>query len=223
MHAPFVLSLRRSWLRGSRKRHREVFSRIYRENEWGSAESVSGIGSTRERADQFRPALLGLLSALGVRTLLDAPCGDFNWAEYVAGAVETYIGVDVVDELVDTNRRRHGSANRLFLLGDITRDPLPKSDLILCRDALVHFSFADIWASLDNFRRSGAEYLLTTTFCEKPANINMRSGGWRVLNLEAAPFHFPPPMQMIDEHCTHSGGGFRDKRLALWPMHLVPR
>jgi hypothetical protein len=49
---------------------------------------------------------------------------------------------------------------------DLTRDPLPKVDLVLCRDCLVHLSFDDIYESLDNLRRSGSMLLLTTTLAE---------------------------------------------------------
>jgi len=206
------------WLRASRSRHRRVFSRIFHKNEWGSAESVSGPGSTRERGADFVPDLVALLRNRGVRTLLDAPCGDFNWAPVIAESVESYIGVDIVDELMERNVRQWGNGNRTFLTRDLTRDPLPKADLILSRDCLVHFSFADIRAALENFRRSGAGYLLTTTFMDRSRNRDIRTGSWRVLNLQAPPFNFPPPLEMIDERCTHSGGIYRDKRLALWRL-----
>jgi hypothetical protein len=209
------------WLRASRRRHHEVFSRIFRENAWGDAESVSGPGSTRERGATLIPDLVDLVTTLRVKTLLDAPCGDFNWASDLAAVVDTYIGVDVVDELIARNEAAYGSANRTFLTRDLTRDPLPKADLILSRDCLVHFSFADIRAALRNFRRSGADYLLTTTFVERATNENIQTGGWRPLNLQAPPFEFPVPMAVIDEHCTHTGGIYRDKRLALWRMDQI--
>jgi len=202
------------WLRSSRGRHRRVFSRIFSENTWGSDESVSGPGSTRERGASLLPDLIELMQRLRVRTLLDAPCGDFNWAQELADAVDCYIGVDIVEELIARNAREHPDLT--FLTADLTRDPLPKADLILCRDCLVHFSFADIRAALDNFQRSGAEYLLTTTFIDRAENRNIRTGSWRVLNLQAPPFHFPPPLALIDEHCLHTGGIYRDKRLGLW-------
>jgi hypothetical protein len=164
------------------------------------------------------PDLVDLVTKYDIRTLLDAPCGDFNWASAVAAAVETYIGVDIVDELIARNQREHGGRRRIFLTADLTRDPLPKADLLLSRDCLVHFSYADIFAALQNFRRSGAEYLLTTTFANRPANRNIRTGSWRPLNLQAPPFDFPEPLASIDERCTHSGGIYTDKRLALWRL-----
>jgi len=202
--------------------HRAVFGGIFRRNEWGDAESVSGPGSTRARGADFTPELVALLRRLEARTLLDAPCGDFNWIAEAADAVERYVGVDVVPELVRRNLRDHPAAGRSFVLADISRDPLPAADVVLCRDCLVHFSTRDVWATLANFRRSGSRYLLTTTFVARGANADIRTGSWQPLNLQAAPFHFPPPLELVDERCTHTGGIFRDKRLGLWELASLP-
>jgi glycosyltransferase involved in cell wall biosynthesis/SAM-dependent methyltransferase len=202
--------------------HREVFGDIYRRNLWGSTESVSGPGSTRARGADFTPDLVALLRKLESRTLLDAPCGDFNWIAEAAGSVERYVGIDVVPELIEHNLRHHLTDRRSFARADITRDDLPAADVILCRDCLVHFSIQDVWSTLANFRRSGARYLLTTTFIERDTNGSIRTGSWQPLNLQAAPFDFPAPLELIDERCVHSGGIYRDKRLALWELASLP-
>ncbi|HEX8244427.1 MAG TPA: class I SAM-dependent methyltransferase [Longimicrobium sp.] len=210
------------WLAGVRGGHRAIFTRIYRRNAWGSAESVSGPGSTRDRGADFSPEVAELLARLGTRVLLDAPCGDCNWIGPVADAVPAYVGVDVVPELVARCREHLAGDGRTFLCADLTRDPLPPADVVLCRDCLVHFSFADARAALLNFRRSGARWLLTTTFVDVRKNLDIRTGGWRVLNLQAPPFSFPEPEALIDERCTHSGGRYRDKCLGLWRMDALP-
>jgi glycosyltransferase involved in cell wall biosynthesis len=202
--------------------HGEVFGGIYRRNAWGETESVSGRGSTRARGADFIADLIALLRRLETRMLLDAPCGDFNWIAEAADCVERYVGIDVVPELIEHNRRRYLTGRRSFTLADISRDHLPAADVIFCRDCLVHFSNEDVWATLANFRRSGSRYLLTTTFVERDANGSIRTGAWQPLNLQAAPFYFPSPLELIDERCTHSGGIYRDKRLALWEVASLP-
>ena len=63
-----------------RLRGREsVFTRIYATNEWGSAESVSGFGSTLRETRVVRQVLPALVARYGVQTLLDIPCGDCHW------------------------------------------------------------------------------------------------------------------------------------------------
>jgi hypothetical protein len=195
---------------------RRVFVDIYRTNAWGGQESVSGPGSGIERTREIRTDLERLVRRLGVRTLLDAPCGDFHWMKEADLGLERYVGVDVVPGLVESNRRLHGSASREFRLLDMTRDALPRADLVLCRDGLVHFSLADARRALRRIRESGSTYLLATTFASRAENPDIRTGGWRPLNLEAAPFGFPPPRESIDERCPADGGAYADKRLGLW-------
>ena len=150
---------------------------------------------------------------------LDVPCGDFNWMRHVLAQREIdYTGVDIVEDLIITNNRSHASDTCRFLCADMTRADLPKADLIICRDGLVHLSFADARAAIRNVKRSGATYLLVTTFVGRRRNNDVPTGGWRVLNMQAAPFHFPDPLALIDERCTHSSGIYRDKRLGLWEL-----
>ena len=198
--------------------HAAIFGRIYRENAWGDGESVSGPGSRRDRAAAFVGDLVAALRHLEVRTLLDAACGDFNWAAPLADAVDQYIGADVVPDLVAANQARHASPRRAFVRLDITRDALPAADAVLCRDCLVHFSLADVWAALGNIRDSGARYLIATTFSDRTCNDDAHTGWWRTLNMEAPPFAFPAPLLSVDERCTGWDGRYRDKRLGIWPV-----
>jgi hypothetical protein len=201
----------------------EIFTEIYETNAWKNAESRSGAGSTRARAATFRDDLAMLLKHLRIQALLDAPCGDFNWMVDVVPDVARYIGADIVVEMIEANKRHHGSPSRQFVVADIVSDALPRADLILCRDALVHLTLADIWRTLRNFRRTGATYLLATTFTDHVSNSDIATGEWRVLNMQALPFAFPPPLASIDERCHHTGGVYADKRLALWRLaDLLP-
>jgi hypothetical protein len=163
-----------------------------------------------------------LLDTLNVESILDAPCGDFNWMRNVlAGRALSYTGVDIVEPLITANVRAYATGSCRFVCADLTRADLPRVDLVICRDGLVHLSFADARAAIANLRRSGSRYLLATTFVDRSANADVPTGGWRVLNLEAAPFLFPAPLALIDEHCIHSDGIYRDKRLGLWDLQAL--
>jgi len=195
---------------------RRIFGAIHATQGWGAGESASGPGSTRERASSFLADVISLVQSLGVRTLLDVPCGDFNWATPLADSVDSYIGVDVVPALVTSNRERCASSRRRFLCRDMCRQRLPAADLVLCRDALVHLCERDIFAALNNLRRTRAEYLLVTTFVGERGNADVETGAWRPLNMQSRPFGFPPPLALVDERCHHTDGAYADKRLALW-------
>ncbi|MEM9203117.1 MAG: class I SAM-dependent methyltransferase [Actinomycetota bacterium] len=163
-----------------------------------------------------------LLRELGVTTMLDLPCGDFFWMKSVDLGEIDYVGADIVPDAVERNQQLFAGANRRFKTLDVTTDSLPKVDLVLCRDCLVHFSDRDIVRAVSNLRRSGSRYLLTTTYIDRALNRNIATGDWRPLNLEREPFSFPPPLRLIDEKCTEEGGRFSDKSLALWKLDSLP-
>lgn len=204
---------------------RERFARMYETNLWDGAESRSGVGSSLHATRRVRTELPGLLRALGVRRLLDVPCGDFHWMAHVdlaAAGVERYVGGDVVPALVRATRERHGGPGRGFVEVDLTRGPLPAADAVLCRDCLVHLSFANVWRALAAVRASGARHLITTTFPDRLANADVADGDWRPLNLARAPFHFPPPVALLVEECDEEGGAYADKSLGAWRVADLP-
>lgn len=198
---------------------RQVFDFIYQRNSWNSADSASGQGSTLANTVAIRRQLPELFNEYSVTTLLDIPCGDFVWMKEIVGCVEHYIGADIVESLIRANAERyHGPefSHVRFVNLSLRDDPLPVSDLIFCRDCLVHFSFHDIDRALQNVRRSGARYFLTTTFPGYMENADIITGHWRPINLQAAPFNLPEPLRLISEEYTGSRGNYNDKSLGLW-------
>lgn len=156
-----------------------------------------------------------LLRGLGVSTVLDIPCGDFHWMSLIDLHDIKYIGADIVEELVFQNKK-YESDNIAFVHANLLIDNLPEVDLTLCRDCLVHFSFADIHRALKNICDSASKYLLTTTFPDAPQNTDITTGAWRPLNLQIEPFSLPAPLRFIVEGSTESNGKFKDKSLGLW-------
>jgi len=176
-----------------------VFTEIYHNNIWNDPESISGRGSTLARTAVVRAALPSLLRDLDTRVLLDAACGDFNWMQHVRLDVIKYIGVDIVPELIADNLERYGSECRTFVQLDISRHRLPRADVILCRECMIHLSYASIKRMIANFRKSGAKYLICTTHTAVSENLDCPDGGWRSINLQIEPFNFPSPIQLIVE------------------------
>jgi len=209
----------RKYLNRRSSRREKIFEAVYRDNFFGGDESLSGPGSSLASTRRLREALPRLLASLGCTSLLDIPCGDFHWMSEVALGAE-YCGADIVTSLVEKNRRLYGKRARFERL-DIIDDPLPKMDAILCRDALVHLSFDEIHRALANIARSGATYLLTTSFPEWDRNDDVTSPNWRRLNLELPPFDFPAPLESIqdrnDEQLDHTG-----KILGVWRIADLP-
>lgn len=200
----------------------ERFARIYQTNLWFDAESRSGAGSSLEATSTLRSALPPLLRRLNVRRLLDVPCGDFNWMQHVNLPGIEYMGGDIVEPMIEANRKRYESSTRRFMKVDVLSGPLPDADAILCRDCLVHFSFSNIISAFRTMKASGAEYLLATTFPSRASNKNIVDGDWQPLNLEESPFLLPAPVSVIVEGCTEEGGAYADKALAVWRISDLP-
>jgi hypothetical protein len=164
----------------------------------------------------LREVLPRILAEFNIKTMLDAPCGDFNWMREVRLNLEQYIGVDIVEELITENNRRYITQGREFFVHNIIEDSLPQVDLIFSRDVLIHLRDREIFRTLENFKRSGSKYLLTTTF---PGRINEDlefNGMFRPVDLQSAPFNLPEPIRLLSENCTECEGAFADKGLGLW-------
>jgi len=200
------------------------FARMYETNLWAGEESRSGDGSSLAATAGVRAGLPGLLRQLGVRRLLDVPCGDFHWMAHVdlaAAGVTAYVGGDVVEAIVAAANACYANPARSFVRVDLTTGPLPTvagepADAVLCRDCLVHLSFANIGRALRVVRDGGARYLITTTFLEHATNLDVIDGDWRMLNLQRPPFNLPSPVAVLVEGCEEEGGAYADKALAAW-------
>jgi hypothetical protein len=201
------------------ERRRATFERIYQSNAWAGQESRSGPGSAVSRTVATRKRLCELVNELGIKTLLDAPCGDFNWMKVLNMNLSGYVGVDIVPEIIERNREHFASCFRSFIVGDITVDILPKADLIICRDCFAHLCTHDCLAAIHNFKASGSTYLLATTSPSIRHNGDIPTGSWRALNLQLPPFSFPQPIEIIDEQSPEKLD--RDKQLGLWRLDSI--
>jgi SAM-dependent methyltransferase len=198
------------------------FGRIYETNLWGADASASGLGSELDATAALRAELPRLLERLAITSLLDAPCGDSGWIN-AADLRVRIVGVDIVPALIARLQAdaAAGDVKGEYHLADITSDPLPRCDAILCRDCLVHLSFANIARAVANFQASGATWLIVTTFPDWQTSRDCEDGDWRALNFERAPFDWGPPVELLNENCTEAGGGWRDKSLGVWRLSHI--
>jgi glycosyltransferase involved in cell wall biosynthesis len=143
---------------------KEKFAQVYVKNIFGGADSRSGAGSDLQQTAIIRREIPRLLRERSVRSMLDAPCGDWFWIREVDLGIGKYVGADIVEALIEANQSRFGREGIDFVCLDLSKDKLPMVDLIFSRDCLVHLSFEDASRMLRNFKSSGATYLLTTTF-----------------------------------------------------------
>jgi hypothetical protein len=177
-----------------------VFTDIFDNKKWGfnweGDLTSSGPGSTKKYTENLRKELPKLYNQFNITSVLDAPCGDFNWMRLVVEECPNvdYIGGDIVKSMIDTNIEKFGRPGVEFIELDITSDPLPSVDLMICRDCLFHLPERDIFKFIDSFINSDIKYLLTTSYYDNGlsgVNKIINPGYWFDLNLQLTPYNFP--------------------------------
>ena len=171
------------------------FTWIFKNNHWNNEESVSGDGSTLEYTENLRNQLPKLIDQYNINSILDAPCGDFNWMQSVITHLDcSYIGGDIVKELIEDLKIKHQTDKVRFVNLNVTSQSLPQADLMICRDCLFHLRYEDIHKFLANFINSKIPYLLTTTHINNDnfENHDLCEGHFfRRIDLFSEPFNFP--------------------------------
>ena len=216
----FVTFIKRSlnFLRLKLCKPKDIFTRIYKTNGWKDSESASGTGSNIAETRKIVENLPRIFEKYSIRSILDLPCGDYNWMNQLDFKEIKYTGGDIVGDIVDNNQKKFGSKNIVFEEFNLVDDNLPQNDLVFVRDCLVHLSFKDIRKSLLNIIESNSKYLITTSFTKRDKNKNIATGEWRTVNFQLHPFNFPSPLEIINEDCNESLGQYSDKSLCMWKI-----
>jgi hypothetical protein len=151
--------------------NQRFFDQVYRRNTWGGKASRSGKGSEGDFADEKIALLVGTIEEFGIATQLDIGCGDFHWMQKVAPRLDRYLGVDLVEPMLEQNRLAYGSDRVQFLRADLSkRGPQRGSvaaagpfDLLTALDVFGHMLNAEVDGLLDFvLNESGARFFLVT-------------------------------------------------------------
>ena len=173
---------------------RNIFENIMALNRWNSDESRSGVGSTLSYTHNLRHQLEIFVRTFSIKTIFDAPCGDFNWMKEVRFPTDmTYVGGDIASSLIEENTRRYATESRSFVEFDIVSDKFPASDLWFCRDCLFHLPDAYIFHALRNFCDSKTNLLMMTNHINATGfrNVDGDVGEFRLIDFYSEPFCLP--------------------------------
>lgn len=216
--------------------YKDVFSGIYENFGFGSTESRSGPGSTLSETAILREKIRQLVRHKDIKTVVDIPCGDFNWMKEIVFNFETYTGGDIVEQCVASNNDRYGSSRIRFINFDLIQNSIPSADLLIVRDIIGHLPLEAGKKVVENILKSDCKYLLSTTWAKKvdqgwtkckPGDVDRENEGvdygrFYPVNLMAAPFNFPEPEIYIEEnvYVDNFENGNR-KVLAFWDLQKV--
>ena len=129
-------------------------------------------------------------------TVCDLGCGDFNIGKQLINYTKKYIGIDIVENLIERNKTLFKAENLEFHCLNIVEDELPKTDCVILRQVLQHLSNTEIQKIIKKL--SHYKYLILTEHLPVgnfTPNIDIISGqGIRIkknsgVNLLEAPFN----------------------------------
>jgi len=175
-----------------------MFTQIYSKQIWnmGQDESKSGLGSTLEYTKSIRENLIDFIKKNNIKNMIDTSCGDWNWMKLIQDQLCDYTGIDIVQDVIDINKKKYENEKTRFACMDILSYlkilPSASVDLILCRHTCEHLPLDYVLELLQEYKRVSKYLLLTTKktseseICNQDLNVTQMS--YRPINLDKPPF-----------------------------------
>lgn len=127
---------------------KDVMNQVYDMKLWGGKtfDFYSGAGSHNpEIINPYLDALVRFLESFSTPLVVcDLGCGDFNIGSQFVKSAKRYIAIDIVESLIDRNKKLYKANNLEFQCLDISKDELPSGDCIILRQVLQHLSNEEI-------------------------------------------------------------------------------
>jgi SAM-dependent methyltransferase len=174
----------------------KAFTEIYDDKVWGAGSGslgTSGMGSTVEATIVYRPFLQDFMKQHGVKSVVDAGCGDWEFSSTMDWTGIDYTGVDIVAAVIAEDQKKYGAPNIKFQTADIVRTQLPAADLLICKDVLQHLPAEDVLTFLAQLPKY-KDALITDTVDKHTLtaeNHEITPGQFRPLDLTQPPFNLP--------------------------------
>ena len=135
---------------------KNAMSQVYEKHLWGGElfDFYSGTGSHDPKITT--PYLQSIITFLERHnpplTICDLGCGDFNIGRQLITYSKTYFAIDIVEALIDRNKKHYKEDNLEFICLDISKNTLPPGDCVILRQVLQHISNAEIPVSYTHLR-----------------------------------------------------------------------
>jgi hypothetical protein len=171
-----------------------IFDKIYKNNAWGEG---SGPGSYASNTVQYRELLQKIFDDDRYQSFVDIGCGDFQIMKLMKlSAKKSYIGIDVVADVIEKNKKVYGIQNPNYQFHHIQDlrtlkrgHELLKGDMLIVKDILIHFSIANINYFIENVLSNFKYALITNDYSgDGLLNSEIPVGSFRPVDLTQPPF-----------------------------------
>ncbi len=170
---------------------REAFRKHYEDPDsaWGN---TSGPGSDAFYTTDYRGFLSKFIRLNGVRSVVDIGCGDWQFSRFIDFADARYLGLDLVESVIERNAARYAGHGIEFRVMPADMTHVPGGDLLIMKDVLQHLSNDLVFAFFRTVFPKFRWCLLTNSYrkLDTPANVDIPNGSFRCLDLTAEPFEF---------------------------------
>lgn len=172
-----------------------VFTTIYDTNQWGNQLQkhilTSGIGAMEETTMEYRRLLELYIGKNNIRSVVDIGCGLWEFEHNEFNNI-MYIGIDCVSKVIDFNKEKYKSKNRLFICADILEDKnnIPVVDMCIVKDVLQHLSNENIIKLVKKLQAKSKFVLLIQDFDDNMQNdisMDIKNGSYRPLYYQKEP------------------------------------
>tara|TARA_Y100000590_G_scaffold346445_1_gene396709 strand:- start:777 stop:1484 length:708 start_codon:yes stop_codon:yes gene_type:complete len=187
-----------------------IFYFIFKSKHWRDynkpleSESISGLGSDLSVTKQIINELDVFIKKNKINSILDVACGDYNWIKLLIKNNNnvTYHGLEIVNSIVENNKKLYSNSNITFSCSDVVKEDLPKNyDLVILRDFFIHIKNNDILMMLNKIKLSNCKYFAITNYPNINKNIEIKGyGHHRHINIEVSPFNLNNSFYKIDDY-----------------------
>lgn len=199
---------------------KEIFTDIYNVNKWACEESKSGPGSRVSVNSLLLEKLKQFVNKNNIKSIVDCGCGDFNWMKlFDFNSIDYYLGIDIVEKLISENNSKFSDKKKSFKCMSLVENEIPKKDLIICKDVLFHLSYSEAIQTIKNIKKSGSKFLLSTSFTGF-VNFDIKTGGWRPINLQDVPFNIGQPFEYW-ENIENRNDKYSNKSIGIWEISEI--
>jgi len=144
----------------------KIFTRIYDNNTWGTdgtSKFFSGGGSRGIAAEKYISLISNFIKSNNIKNIVDIGSGDFYIGKQILDdvSINSYIGIDIVEDIIDYSNREFGTDQILFKCEDVVKTKeLPDGDLCLIRQVLQHLDNTSISIILEKIKKF--KYVIVT-------------------------------------------------------------
>nr|WP_299072939.1 class I SAM-dependent methyltransferase [uncultured Allomuricauda sp.] len=186
---------------------KKVMSDIYEKKRWGGRQKDFYSGSGSHSRKVVQPYIKTISSFLkdyedGL-IVCDLGCGDFNVGKNLVPYSKRYMGIDIVDDLIERNKKLFVSEKLEFHCLNIVTDNLPKGDCILVRQVFQHLSNEEIKKVVKKIQTF--KHIIVTEHIPKGefvANAEKSTGAGIRLSNNSGVVLTEPPFNMNPERST---------------------